>query len=160
MGEALAKMMKYEKREQGRQPKRPDKQWNAQERMALQKLRSEAKQSGASLTSNGKGGLPPSFVLSVMRRDNYTCKVCGDTGEGEHGGLTVHHKGGIVESEWLSNKGHRLDKNNVVTLCDEAHNRIHQQAKAEGLDSSQVLPDADKGDKRRDHGQPPAPFDR
>lgn len=102
------------------------------ERVALNKLRKEAKAAGAMLTSAGSGGLPPSFVLGVMRRDEYTCKVHGDKGEGENGGLQVHHKGGLdnPNSPWLKSKAKRNDLNNVVTLCKRAHNEIHEKDNA------------------------------
>lgn len=117
---------------------------SVEERRALRKIRIEARQAGAVLTSGGKGGLSPSLVLGVMRRDQYTCKVHGDKGEGEYGGLQVHHKGGIVESRWLSNKGHRNEPGNLVTLCLKGHDEIHERGRADGTDSSQVTPAADK----------------
>lgn len=73
-----------------------------------------------------------------------------------NGGLSVHHKGGIVSSKWLSKKGHANDPNNIVSICDDCHNKEHEKAKAEGIDSSQVTPEGDKGNPRRDHGLPDA----
>jgi hypothetical protein len=135
MGDALAR---YAKHSASKGP-----QLSAQERSALRKLRAEARQHGAELAGGGKGGLPPSLVLGVMRRDEFRCKVHGDRGEGNNGGLQVHHKGGIVESHWLSEKGHSNDPNNIVTLCTRAHDAIHNKARAEGVDSSQVEPEGD-----------------
>lgn len=132
-----------------RRPRRP---LSVEERGALRRLRSEAHNHGARLRTNGRGGLSPSLVLAVMRRDGYECKVHGDRGEGEHGGLELHHKGGVVESEWLSRKGHKNEPNNLVTLCHKAHDEIHARARAAGVDSSQVLAEADKG-TRHDRGQ-------
>jgi len=152
MSEALAKSMEMDAKQKQKQGK---KKLSLEERRALNNMRKEARQAGAKLKSNGEGGLPPSLVLGVMRRDKFTCKVHGDKGEGEHDGITVHHKGGIVESEWLSQKGHKNDPNNIVTLCGKAHDEIHEKAKREGVDSEQVTPEADKGTKR-DHGLPDA----
>jgi hypothetical protein len=126
-----------------------------QEKQALATIRREAREHGAVLASGGKGGLPPSFVLGILRRDGYRCKADGDRGEGDFGGLTLHHKGGIVASKWLSKKGHKMDRDNVVTLCTKAHNRIHEEAKREGIDASEVTPEGDDG-TRRDHGKPEA----
>lgn len=100
-----------------------------QERKALSRLRAEAAEKGAELSNNGRGGLAPSFVLGIMRRDDFQCKVHGDRGEGEHGGLQVHHKGGLDNptSLWLKAKGKRNDANNVVTLCAKAHREIHER---------------------------------
>lgn len=146
MGDALKKFQKHAKK-LARDKERP---LSGEERKALHKLRKEARQHGTKLASGGKGGLPPSFVLNVMRRDDYQCKVCGGRDQ-----IGLHHKGGIVESKWLSMKGHKLDANNVVTICDKCHDRIHQKARAEGVDSSQVTPEGDEG-TRRDHGKPEA----
>lgn len=118
--------------------------YSREERLALHRLRTEARLAGALLRENGKGGLSPSLVLAVMRRDEFTCKVHGDQGEGDCGGLTLHHKGGVVESEWLNQKGHKNEKNNLVVLCNKAHDEIHEKARDEGTDSSQVTPDGDK----------------
>lgn len=114
-----------------------------EERRALHQIRVGAKKAGARLASAGRGGLSPSLVLHVMRRDEYRCKVCGSDGH-DTDGLQIHHKGGIVESRWLSNKGHRNVPNNLVTICSRCHDRVHQKAREEGTDSSQIEPAADK----------------
>jgi hypothetical protein len=114
-----------------------------EERRALHKLRQEARAAGAKLKSGGVGGLSAGLVLHVMRRDGYRCHVHGDRGEGEYGGLELHHKGGIPESAWLSRKGHKNEPNNLVTLCAKAHNELHEKARARGVDSSQVTPEGD-----------------
>lgn len=127
---------------------------SAEERGALRRLRQEAFNNGARLRTGGRGGLSPSLVLAVMRRDGYQCKVHGDRGEGECGGLELHHKGGVVESEWLSKKGHKNEPNNLVTVCHQAHDEIHGRARAAGVDSTQTLAAADVG-TRHDRGQKP-----
>jgi len=119
-----------------------------EERVALHKIRWEAKKAHATLTTAGRGGLSPSLVLHVMRRDEFRCKVCGSDGH-DKGGLQVHHKGGIVESKWLSNKGHKNSPNNIVTICASCHDRIHDKARKEEVDSSQKEP---TGDKESSHG--------
>lgn len=114
------------------------------ERRSLQLLRREAREVGSYLSSGGKGGLSPSLVRTVMRRDGYTCKVCGELGDRDgNGGIGVHHKGGVVASAWLSKKGHSNHPNNIVTICDRCHDRVHQRARADGVDSSQVEPEGD-----------------
>ena len=116
---------------------------SAEERLALHRLRQEARQVGSLLQNHGRGGLSPSLVRAVFRRDHYTCKVCGEKGSPKNGGLTIHHKGGIVESEWLSQKGHKAELNNLVSICGSCHDRIHNEARKEGVDSSQVTPAGD-----------------
>lgn len=147
--------MKLEEQKQKQDKKRSRPKLSNEQKRALHNMQTEAKAAGAILKSNGEGGLPPDLVLGVMRRDKYTCKVHGDKGEGKFGGIEVHHKGGIVESDWLSKKGHKNDPNNIVTLCAKAHDEIHNRAREDGTDSSQVTPKADKG-TRRDKGLPDA----
>lgn len=115
-----------------RRVERPERQaLPLQERKALSHLRVEAKAAGAPLTTNGKGGLPPSLVLGVMRRDQYTCKRCGTRGENS-GGLGVHHKGGLDNpvSAWLAGKAKRNDFNNLVTICRNCHDGVHDEDRA------------------------------
>ena len=111
----------------------------ANEQRALELLRKGAEKASATLANDGKGGLPPSLVLHVMRRDHYTCKRCG-TREN----LIVHHKGGIVRSERLSEMGHRNVPQNIVTVCEKCEDAQHEQARRDGVDASQVEPEGDK----------------
>lgn len=114
------------------------------ERRALANLRREARAAGAVLAFDGVGGLPSSLALGVFRRDGFQCKVHGDRGEGENGGIQLHHKSGVLASRWLENKGHSNELNNLVTVCTRAHDEIHRKARAEGIDSSQVKSERDK----------------
>lgn len=108
---------------------------NPNERAALRAIRREAHRAGSYLSSGGKGGLPPSLVLGVLRRDHFKCKVCGELGDKEaNGGVGVHHKGGIPESRWLRNKGHSNDPNNIVSICAHCHDNVHEKAREEGLE--------------------------
>lgn len=102
-----------------------------EERRALHKLRMEAKAKGVPLTSAGRGGLSPSLVLFVFRRDDYTCKVCGKTGAAT-GGIQLHHKGGLENpaSAWLRKKDHSNDPNNIVTICKGCHDNVHDDDRA------------------------------
>lgn len=142
MTDNVKKWIAHRKREEAKEGR--DKKTPA-DRAAYRTLRAEARAHGAVLANGGRGGLPASFVLKIMRRDGYVCKVHGDKGEGKNGGLTLHHKGGVVESEWLNKKGHKSELNNLVVLCTRAHNAIHEKAREEGTDSSQVEPEGDKG---------------
>jgi hypothetical protein len=159
MGKALAHIQE-ESKKKDKQKQRHDKPLSREEKHSLIKIQQGAKKAGTILKNGGKGGLPPSLVLAVMSRDKFTCKVHGDKGEGEYGGIEVHHKGGIVESKWLSQKGHANEPNNIVTICAKGHDEIHNKARKDGVDSGQVTPSGDKGDPRRDHGLPDAPVDR
>ena len=101
----------------------------AEERAALRTIRMEAAQNGATLHSDGEGGLPSTLVLGVFRRDKWRCKKCG----GAHD-LLVHHKAGLENptSRWLQRKGKSNDPNNIVTLCDKCHDQIHDEDRARG----------------------------
>jgi len=146
MGQHLAKWAKIKGEEEAerRRDLPQDDELKPAEQKALDKLRQEAEERGSALSSGGKGGLPPSLVLGVMRRDDYRCKSCGELGSSKNGGIGLHHKGGIVASKWLSKKGHSNDPNNIVTICARCHDKEHQQARAEGIDSSQVTPEGDR----------------
>jgi hypothetical protein len=120
---------------------------NPQEQRALRNMRREAKQHGVVLDNDGEGGLPASLVLGVMRRDEYTCKRCGKRDRAK---ITCHHKGGISESDWLDKKGHDSSPNNLVTICTKCHDDVHEQARDEGVDASQVVAKGDKGNPKYD----------
>ncbi len=131
MGAELAGYLRTKGRAAPRKDPRPP--LPREERHALHKLRREAKAAGSRLHSAGMGGLPPSLILHVFRRDAYTCKVCGLLGSRDNGGLTAHHKGGIPESAWLRKKGHANEPANLVSICNSCHDRIHQEAEAAGI---------------------------
>lgn len=136
-------LRQYVQRKQKAESK-DEKSLSKEERLALHRLRSEARAASAHLKNRGRGGLSPSLVLKVFRRDEFTCKVHGDKGHAEYGGLELHHKGGVVESEWLSKKGHKNEPNNLVVICAKAHDEIHNRARAHGVDSSQIEPEGGK----------------
>jgi len=129
MSEALAKVMRAKKGEQREPPQ--------SEQRALENLRQEAKDAGATLANNGEGGLPSSLVLGVMRRDGFRCKRCSSQEN-----LTVHHKGHLENpaSRWLRKKGRSNDENNIVTLCagprkdgsPGCHDDIHEEDRKAG----------------------------
>lgn len=106
------------------------------ERRALEKTKAEAKRAGASLSNPG-GGLRPSLVLGVFRRDGWRCKRCGGREN-----LGVHHKGGLKNpvSVWLQRKGRCNVMNNIVTLCEKkldggpgCHDAVHEEDRARAL---------------------------
>ena len=125
------------------------------EERAYRVLLKEAKAAGSVLAGEGKGGLPSSLVLGVMRRDGFRCKACGNLGTKDVG-LSVHHVGGIVSSKWLSRQGHKNQPQNIISICEKCHDRLHNDAREEGTDSSQRTPEGDIG-TRRDHGLPVGP---
>lgn len=102
-----------------------------QEAAALLRLQREAAERGATLRTGGRGGIAPSMVLGVLRRDQYECKIRrkGCTGNQD---LTIHHKGGIAASAWLIAKAHSRDLNNLVTSCHTCHDTVHDLARADG----------------------------
>lgn len=138
---------------EGRRDQPATKSLNANERKALTILRREAKENGAVLANNGEGGLPPTMVLGAFRRAGYRCEqaddddaACQDSdGRGtKKNGLTVHHRGGIVDSKKADEMGHRTTQENLEILCEGDHDKDHEEARDQGIDSSQVTPEGDE----------------
>ena len=128
----------YAKSQQKDQPKPEKRKLSAQERNALKKLRREAKQAGATLETNGEGGLAPSLVLGVMRRDKYTC-TNGDCPNPKKN-LTVDHISGhpkeIASDRGARNRkdlrrgvalGHVNTMDAIHTLCATCHDSVHDR---------------------------------
>jgi cytochrome c553 len=121
-----------------------DSRLSDQELVARRRVIDEAKAAGATLHKpDARGGLLPSLVLGTLRRDAFQCKRCGS-----RAGIGPHHKGGIVSSARMSRAGHQDKLSNVVTLCAACHDREHEDARADGVDSTQVLPSGDVGTDR------------
>lgn len=57
------------------------------------------------------------FRNKVYRRDEYTCRVCGQVG----GTLNAHHLDGW---NWATDK--RFEVSNGATLCKDCHNEFHR----------------------------------
>lgn len=85
----------------------------------------EAETAGATLRSGGRGGLPPSLVLGIFRRDHWRCRRCGGKED-----LTIHHVGGIILTKWLVKKGARNDPANLLTLDHKCHDKVHDEGRA------------------------------
>lgn len=157
MSENALKLDKSRRRDEARKD-----DLNDHEKKALKILQREAKEHGTHLAHEGKGGLPPSLVLNVLRRDDYRCACTADHGlhDGETCGtrenITLHHLGGIAKTRALSKAGHQNKPSNILTCCEACHDKMHEQARQRGDDSSQVTPEGDKGSPRRDHGLPDA----
>lgn len=116
-----------------RRDRAKEKSLSPDEANTLKILRREAKKRGTSLATGGKGGLPPSLVLGVMRRDNFECKVCGSQEM-----ISIHHKGGILSSPKMIRRGHSNQPNNLVTICVECHDALHESARDDGTDSTNI----------------------
>lgn len=152
--EALKKFAKHVNRRDKKQRREKVRPLPDGERKALWRMRAEAREAGSKLKDWGRGGLSPTLVVGVMRRDEYRCKTCGRAGTDENGGLSIHHIGGIADSKRTSALGHKNLRSNLVTICDQCHDKEHNEARAEGVDSSQVLPSGDVGTSR-DKGDRP-----
>ena len=125
MGEKAARYMSYRSRPAPQEPEG--------ERKALERLQAEAIEAGATLHSEGRGGMPSSVVLGVLRRDHYQCKRCGGKSD-----LTMHHKADILASDYLrrlKKVSGRTDPQNLVTICQSCHDAIHTEAREKGWDS-------------------------
>lgn len=114
------------------------KKLNAEERKALIKIREGARKAGSYLASGGEGGLPPSLVLGVMKKANWRCKVCGELGSKENGGLSIHHKNQHITAPKERMKGmlaieqgRKNDPSQIVAICATCHDKIHQKDRAE-----------------------------
>lgn len=120
------------------------------ERRAFDKMQKEAKENGATLANGGRGGLPPSLVLGQFRKAGWKCAKCGTQDD-----ISIHHRGGIPATKKLSRMGHENSLENLEVICESCHDKEHNEARKEGIDSSQVTPAGDEGTKR-DKGLPPA----
>jgi 5-methylcytosine-specific restriction endonuclease McrA len=137
MGEAAKRWAKAQ--EEIRKSDRPQEdELRPEEQKALDTIQREAKERHSFLTSGGKGGLPPSLVLGVLRRDKYTCKTCGEKGDQDNGGIGIHHKyQHLADSKerkkgMLANKqGRRNDPSQMVTICKRCHDNVHEEDRAE-----------------------------
>lgn len=119
MSEQLARLKQSQRKDDD------EPELNAHEQTALDKLRSEAKKHGATLATNGEGGLPPSTVLGAMRRDGFRCKLCG-TKEN----LSVHHRAHLENpSPKMQRFGKNVDQRNdlkaIITCCESCHDSVH-----------------------------------
>lgn len=125
MGEQAARYMSYRRK--------PERDVPVGEAKALDRMQAEAIEHGATLHSEGRGGLPASIVLGVLRRDEYRCHKCGGKED-----LTMHHKADIFASDYLRRLhkvAGRTDARNLVTLCQKCHDSVHEQAR---LDSTEA----------------------
>lgn len=94
------------------------------ERVALRNLRQEARREGATLASDGKGGLPPSLALGVFRRDGFRCKRCGGRED-----LGLHHKAFAEASPKWAAREKTNDPRGIVVTCDSCHDAIHDEGR-------------------------------
>jgi hypothetical protein len=125
MGEQAARYMSFRRK--------PEKPMPSSDAKALERIQAEAIEHGATLHSQGRGGLPPSIVLGVFRRDGWHCHKCGGKQD-----LSIHHKADILASPYLR-KLHqvagRTDPKNLATICHRCHDSIHQHAREEGTEA-------------------------
>lgn len=125
MGEQATRYMSYRRKPQAQVP--------MGEAKALERMEIEAAEHGVTLHSNGRGGLPASVVLGILRRDDWHCHKCGGTQD-----LTIHHKADILASPYLRRLhkiAGRTDPKNLVTLCHSCHDDVHEQAREEGTEA-------------------------
>jgi 5-methylcytosine-specific restriction endonuclease McrA len=106
----------------------------------LEQTQAEAKRYGATLENDGHGGLDPKLAQKAFRKGGYKCARCGTRKN-----ISLHHKGGIIDSEKLDEMGHENNVENIAVLCPKCHDFIHEKARERGIDSSQVKPKGDGG---------------
>jgi 5-methylcytosine-specific restriction endonuclease McrA len=120
----------------GRPSQPPKPKLSGEEKRALKKLRREARQAGATLESNGEGGLPPSLVLGRMRRDGYRCS--NEDCPNPKKDLTVDHISGHPKEIHADPKarkradlrrgiaaGHVSTMDAIHTICARCHDQVH-----------------------------------
>ena len=64
------------------------------------------------------GGNSRVWSKQVMKRDNYTCQICGNSPSGN---LNAHHL-----NAWNAFPEQRFDLDNGVTLCVDCHKEFHK----------------------------------
>jgi 5-methylcytosine-specific restriction endonuclease McrA len=109
-----------------------------QEQLALKKIRREAKAAGATLKSDGEGGLRPSLALGVFRRDKWRCS--NEDCPTPKKMLDLDHVSGHAEEIEQDpkarnrkdlKKGIKLGHVNKIdalhVLCAQCHNRVHER---------------------------------
>jgi len=64
-------------------------------------------------------------AYKILERDGFQCRLCG--GDGSR--LVVHHIDGTGASEGHRNVNSNDAPENLVTLCDSCHYRIHKTAR-------------------------------
>lgn len=127
MGEQAARYMSFRRK--------PEKPMPSSDAKALERIQIEAAEHGATLHSDGKGGLPATIVLGVLRRDGWHCHKCGGKED-----LTIHHKADILASPYLRRLhkiAGRTDPKNLATLCQKCHDAVHEQAREEHTEAPQ-----------------------
>ena len=135
MGQASVDYAKAKQKPQHEPEKR---KLNAQERLALKKMRREAKAAGATLDNNGEGGLAPSLALGVMRRDRFRCvnEDCPTPKKNlslDH--ISGHPKEIAADPEARHRKdlklgiklGHVAKMEALRTICARCHDRCHDR---------------------------------
>lgn len=134
----------------GQRPK--DEPLPKDERNALNKLKNAAIDQDCVLSSDGEGGLLPSLVWHVFRRDadkqgNFICKQCGEKGTDDNGGLGLHHIRQHMRDPKLMKQGakatvegRRNDPKELEVICDRCHNEVHEEDREENPGK----PDADE----------------
>jgi hypothetical protein len=138
MGQAS---VQYAKSKKDQQPRDDKPRWNAQERLALKKMRREAKAAGATLDNNGEGGLAPSLVLGAFRRAGWRCEN-GDCPAPKKN-ITIDHISGHAQEikanpEARRRKdlqrgiaaGHVSKPEAIHVLCAACHDRVHDRERA------------------------------
>lgn len=144
MSNQLAKWAKGPRGEKPKPDRAKEDKLSPDEDRALKTLQKEARAAGSRLQTGGKGGLSPSTVLGVMRKAGYKCKACGRLGDADNGGLSIHHKSEHLEnpkakarSVLLRSQGLKDSTSNVVPICAECHDKIHEKDRAEFGDAEQ-----------------------
>ena len=100
------------------------------DRRAYRGLLAEAKQHGATLANDGRGGLSPRLVRARMRKDGWRCKKCGGTDS-----ITVHHKAvDNLVGPAVAALGHAATMKAIVTVCEKCHDSIHDVGREAGKD--------------------------
>lgn len=150
MGELTKRMLAKGKVEDvdDQEGQRPDGDLPPDERRALEKMRKESAAAGSDLQGDGEGGLLPSLVLGVMRRDKFRCKECHELGDRDTNlGIGVHHTRQHIQDPKIARKGasdlvtgNKNDPAGIETICGRCHDKVHN----EDRDENPGEPDAEE----------------
>ena len=105
----------------------------------IKRIQAEAKKNGATLKSDGKGGLDPNLALAAFRKSGWKCSVPGCKTAKES--LDLDHIGGheleikqdpkaAAQLKKSATKGKQNNLDGVHVLCARHHDRVHQRERS------------------------------
>jgi hypothetical protein len=105
----------------------------------IKRIQAEAKKNGATLKSDGKGGLDPRLALAAFRKASWRCRVPGCKTPKKD--LDLDHLGGheqeleqdpkaATQLKKSAAKGKQNNLDGVSVICAAHHNDVHDRERA------------------------------